>query len=138
MRNSANKKISFEGLLKEKPARVTYIDFWASWCAPCRTEMPNLKNLKTQFAGLGIEFICISIDETFTDWQSANAKENLDYYTNSYIINNPRNSAIIKQIKLTSIPRYLIYNKKGNLLNADAPAPGDPALLSLLNKLLKE
>ncbi|MEG1502277.1 MAG: TlpA disulfide reductase family protein, partial [Synergistaceae bacterium] len=51
------------------------IDFWASWCNPCRKEIPNLKAIYTKFADKGLEIISISIDKKETDWVKAMQQE---------------------------------------------------------------
>lgn len=53
------------------------IDFWASWCNPCRKEIPNLKNLYAKYADKGFQIISISIDKKKADWEKALQEEQL-------------------------------------------------------------
>lgn len=53
------------------------IDFWASWCVPCRKEIPNLKNLYAQYADKGFQIVSVSIDRKSEDWQKALKEEQL-------------------------------------------------------------
>ena len=55
------------------------IDFWASWCNPCRKEIPNLKKLYAQYSGKGFEIVSISIDQKKADWEKALKEEGLPW-----------------------------------------------------------
>ena len=55
------------------------VDFWASWCDPCRREIPNLKKLYEQFAPKGLEVVSISIDKDEEDWKEALEEEQLSW-----------------------------------------------------------
>lgn len=71
------KEISLEELCKGK--KYILIDFWASWCGPCRKEIPNLKNLYSKYAEKGFEIISISIDKKKEDWKKALEEEQLTW-----------------------------------------------------------
>lgn len=55
------------------------IDFWASWCGPCRKEIPNLKKVYAEFKEKGLKLVGLSIDEREADWRKAVKDEQLDY-----------------------------------------------------------
>ncbi|MEN2399050.1 redoxin domain-containing protein [Flavobacterium sp. MC2016-06] len=65
--------------LKEYKGKIVLIDFWASWCAPCRKKNPELIDLKQQFAAANFEIIGISRDKNKKQWISAIAKDKLDW-----------------------------------------------------------
>lgn len=54
-----------------KSNKLTLIDFWASWCAPCRAEMPNVKKLYAAYHDKGLEIYGVSLDENMVNWQNA-------------------------------------------------------------------
>lgn len=68
-------------LVKLSSLRGQYvlIDFWASWCGPCRKEIPNLKNVYADFKDKGLKLIGLSIDSREADWRKAVEEEKLDY-----------------------------------------------------------
>jgi thiol-disulfide isomerase/thioredoxin len=116
---------------------ITFIDFWASWCAPCREEMPYSKVLQKNFSGQPIRFVYISIDEKLHAWQKANESEGLSGYSHSYLLAHPKEAEIIKQLNITTIPRYIILNAEGKIINKNAPAPSDSTLIALLERYIE-
>jgi thiol-disulfide isomerase/thioredoxin len=71
-------KAHADGTLREGK-RLVVIDFWASWCAPCRREIPRLKELYAAFAPRGLEIISISIDKNAADWTKALDEEQMPW-----------------------------------------------------------
>ena len=59
--------------------RYTIIDFWASWCAPCRNEIPNLKKIYEKYSSEGLQIISISIDKNKEDWSKALEEEKFQW-----------------------------------------------------------
>lgn len=113
-----------------------YVDFWASWCAPCRAQMPASKKLKEEYGKKGIGFIYVSTDEDADAWKKAAKQLNLlPQY--SYVLPSGNESAVAKRFAITSIPRYLIIDANGNVISDQAPIPSDPKIKQMFNKLLK-
>ena len=68
-------------LVKLSSLRGQYvlIDFWASWCGPCRKEIPNLKKVYAEFKDKGLKLVGLSIDDREANWRKAIEEEKLDY-----------------------------------------------------------
>lgn len=62
-----------------KGKKYYLVDFWASWCGPCRKEIPNLKKLYELYKGKGLEIVSVSIDKNETAWKKALAEEKLSW-----------------------------------------------------------
>lgn len=60
-------------------AKLKLVDFWASWCAPCRAELPNVKKIYKKYRELGLEIIGVSIDQKPADWMKALEEEKLPW-----------------------------------------------------------
>ncbi len=129
---------NLDQIITENKNKVIYIDFWASWCAPCRTSMQVSKELRNQYKNKDIVFIYVSIDSDFNKWESAVKKELLYDYKNNFLAINYPNSIFYKQLQLNSIPRYVIYNKKSVLVNGNAPKPDSQEIITELDKYLNQ
>lgn len=116
--------------------RLILIDFWASWCIPCRAEMPYAAALKEKYSEKSVSFLYISIDEDTENWLKAVAQEKLDK-NNSYLLLHRDNAPFAKQYNISSIPRYMLFDKEGKVLMADAPRPSDTALINAIDRFLK-
>lgn len=101
---------------------LLYIDYWASWCAPCIKEMPSSASIRAQLSEQPISFIYISTDNEKENWMKAIDKHQLNGI--HYRITNGRNSKGLEDLNIPFIPRYMIYNN-GQLVNNDAPRPSE-------------
>lgn len=120
--NTKGEKIKIQDLFKKYKGKVIYIDFWASWCAPCLQQIPY--SLKQSKFYKNIEFVYISIDRSEKSWIKSNDKLLLGT-ENSYLIQNQDSSKFLKEIGLSSIPRHVIIDGNGKIVNYNAPGAED-------------
>lgn len=115
------------------------LDFWATWCKPCLYEFPflqqHIKNLRTK----KIVFIGISIDKDTdnSQWKTAALTNfgGLENYHN-YRVGDLHRKSLLAALKITSIPRYFIINKKGEILNDDFNNPSSKDFIKDLEQYL--
>ena len=103
--------------LKESLGKVTIIDFWASWCGPCRAENPSVVALYNEFHPQGLNIIGVSLDKDAKKWKEAIAKDGLvwPHVSNLKFWEDP----IAKQYNVQSIPATFILDEKGNIVAKD-------------------
>ena len=95
------------------PGRYTLIDFWASWCGPCRASFPHLRKVY-EANREKIEFISVSLDKNDSDWRKATDEEKLPWQ--QYCATPSFSRAIGKAYKITSIPTFLLIGPDGGII----------------------
>jgi thiol-disulfide isomerase/thioredoxin len=121
--------------------KVVYVDFWASWCGPCRTEMPfsrQLMNNLTTKQKQQVVFLYINIDEEEENWRKALDSwsiKDMGYHVISQ--GGWTASEAVKKYGIRSIPRYMLVNKKGEMVYPSAPRPSDQQTINEILKLLE-
>lgn len=135
LENVAGDKVSLKSIIKQQSSKFTIIDFWASWCVPCRAESPLFDELKSKYKN--IAFVKISLDDNdqVAAWKKAVSARKSKITADQYRILNVKSSEIAKRLKLTSIPRYVVLNANAEVIVIDAPRPSDPRITVLLNSL---
>lgn len=131
-------QIQLKDLLDKHKGRYIYIDLWASWCQPCLNEMEFSEKLNSRYKGKNITFLYFSLDTEAGSWKNMNRSFTAFMQAdNSYLLGGNFASGFAKTYRVTSIPRYLLLGPDGKILSANAPRPGDKALIAQLDKLLK-
>lgn len=102
------KQVKLSSLIKK--GEYTMLEFWASWCRPCRQEIPHLKKVHEKYKDFNI--ISISVDERDADWKKAMAKEGMTWTQ----VRNPEGfgGMVMGEYGINGIPACLILDKDGN------------------------
>lgn len=101
--------------------KVVLVDFWASWCKPCRMEMPNVKRVYDQYKSKGFEIIGVSLDRDKGAWTGAIAQDGLPWKHVSDL--GFWNNAAAQQYGVSSIPYTVLVNKDGKVLGKNLRGP---------------
>ena len=109
--------------------QLVYVDVWASWCGPCKAEIPSLKKLEEEYKEKDIVFLSVSVDEDKEAWLNMVNKEELggvQLWANGW-------SKITKDYAIFGIPRFMLFSTDGNVISTDAPRPSSEEIRPLLD-----
>ncbi|MEE9407691.1 MAG: redoxin family protein [Polaribacter sp.] len=121
--------------------KYVYIDVWATWCGPCIREIPSLQNLEKKYHKKNIEFVSISTDESRRNggsWEAAEKKWR-DFVKAKQMSGVQlwagQDNSFQRAYQINGIPRFILIDPKGNIVDANAPRPSDPRLKELFTSL---
>lgn len=122
--------------LTDLKGKYVYIDLWATWCGPCRTEIPYLQKIEKKYHGKNIEFVSISIDKLKDQekWRKFVETNNLSGI--QLFADRDWESDFVTQYGVTGIPRFILLDPQGNIIESDAERPSSPNLQVQLDSLL--
>lgn len=110
---------ALKGLLKREPARPIVINFWATWCDPCRDEFPDLVKLDKQYRPQGVDFAAVSLDD-LADIKTTVPKFLLQMRATmpAYLLNAPDPDLAMNGVDPTwtgALPATFLYNAQGEI-----------------------
>jgi peroxiredoxin len=105
------KEISLHDVLGKK---VTIIDFWASWCTPCRVESPNMVKLNKEFKSKGLNIVGVSLDNNMAEWTAAIYADELNWYHASNL--KQWQDPIVLSYNIMGIPSTFILDADGKIV----------------------
>ncbi|MDO5977835.1 TlpA family protein disulfide reductase [Flavivirga spongiicola] len=121
--------------LDDLKGKYVYIDVWATWCGPCKYEIPFLQKVEEQYHDKNIHFVSISTDQQKDKdkWKKMIADKALGGI--QLITDNDFNTAFINAYKIRGIPQFILLDPDGNIVQANAPRPSDEKLIALFDEL---
>lgn len=122
--------------LKSLRGKYVYIDVWATWCGPCKKEIPHLTRIEEEYEKRNIHFVSLSVDKPVdkNKWVQYVRQNKLKGI--QLITENAFDAEFIRKFNINSIPRFILIDPDGKIISADAKRPSDPALKAQLDGLL--
>lgn len=114
--------------LEDLRGKYVYIDCWATWCVPCKGEIPHLKKLEETFHGMNIAFVSISCDRDKAKWEAMVKEQNL---TGIQLWGNEDNE-FLRKYRVQGIPRFIFIGPDGRIINPDMTRPSDPKTIEAI------
>jgi thiol-disulfide isomerase/thioredoxin len=119
--------------------KYVYIDLWATWCKPCIAQFPALKKLEKDYRNKSIVFMSISTDDdkTARSWEKARKvwREGVQKFKLKGVQLFAGEKQFTTDYLVGTIPRFILLDPQGKIVDNDAPRPGDPKLIKLFNEL---
>lgn len=97
---------------KDFKGKYLIVDFWASWCGPCRQEIPHLKEVYKKYKDKGLEILSVSVDAKPADWKKAMAEEKMAWPQ----INAVESKPVMAQYLFSGIPYLVVVDKDGKII----------------------
>ena len=111
--------------------KYVYIDIWATWCGPCKQEIPYMKALEKEFEDAEIVFLGLSIDRDKSAWQEMVRSGEL---SGVQLYLGPQ-SKFQEAYRIEGIPRFILLDKEGKILSNDMSRPSDDITIESLRNL---
>ncbi len=128
--DKTGKKVGLEDL----KGKVVYVDVWATWCGPCKVEIPHLEKLQEKFHDQPVAFVSVSIDQNAEAWEKMVKENNMSGI--QILADQAGNSQICKDYKIKGIPRFILIDQAGNIVNAQADRPSRGTVAGEIEALL--
>lgn len=119
--------------LKKLRGKYVYIDVWATWCKPCRAEIPFLQKLEKEMRGKKIVFVSLSSDQDKKKWEDFVKDKKLG---GVQLFMGEKGNDFLDFFRIEGIPHFILLDKKGRILNANMGQPsvaGTRARLMMLD-----
>ena len=121
--------------LSDLRGKLLYIDIWGTWCIPCIEEMPHLTKLQERFKDdPRILIMSISVDPNINTWKRFLDKRKPIW--KQYIVDKQNNAILDKDYRVFGIPRFILIDKDGRFINAEAMRPSYEGIAEYLEELL--
>jgi thiol-disulfide isomerase/thioredoxin len=113
--------------LSDFKGRTTVLDFWATWCGPCKADMPHLAELEKRYVDR-VNFVSINVWDDREKWKVMSAELGLRHS----MFLTKEGMAQLEPYMLRGIPRYMLIDKDMRIISIAAPRPSSPELLKLI------
>jgi thiol-disulfide isomerase/thioredoxin len=130
--DSSGKMVS----LSKFKGQYLIIDFWASWCHPCIENIPFIQKLKRKYKNDSLQILSYSVDTDGKKWKTAIRKYEFSG-TQVSDLNGFYGLLPVYCKVAVGVPRYMLFDKSGKLINTDLPQPDNPELNKILDGILK-
>lgn len=117
--------------LADFAGKYLYIDLWATWCAPCRKELPYLRQLEQDYEDDNVTFVSMSIDEHSADWKAFIEKQEMAGLQLFLGVS----SSFYKTYGITGIPHFIMIGPDGTIVDENMLRPSSPEIRSYFDRL---
>ena len=121
--------------LDDLKGKYVYIDVWATWCGPCKAEIPFLKEVEKSYHGKNIEFVSLSVDrpDAYDAWRNMIKEKELGGI--QLLADKNFDSQFVQDYLIKGIPRFILIDPNGDIVNSNAPRPSNKKLVELFQEL---
>ncbi|MFC2107509.1 thioredoxin-like domain-containing protein [Bacteroidota bacterium] len=128
--------LTFDDVLAKYKGNVIYLDFWASWCGPCKAEMPNSAKLSKKLKDEAVVFLYCSTDRDPDAWERM--IRIMQLHGLHYRLGKNTRKPVFEEYGIRYIPHYVIFDKKGKMVKNNMTRPGDAETEKMIRELLEK
>jgi thiol-disulfide isomerase/thioredoxin len=128
-------KLAAAGLEGDLPAtegKVLLVDFWASWCAPCKESFPSLAKIHAEYASRGLLVIGVSVDDKATDYRSF-----LTRHKPPFLTLRDQGKKLVSAVAVPAMPTSFLVSREGRVLAVFKGYHGDKTDKTLVEAIEK-
>jgi thiol-disulfide isomerase/thioredoxin len=125
----------FASIMKKYKGKVVYVDFWATWCGPCRSGIEEIKPLKEEMAGENVAFVYLTNQTSPENTYSAMISEIKGEH---YRLSADQWNYLAGKFNISGIPHYVLAGKNGEVINPKLGHMSNEQLKTELEKRIKE
>jgi len=104
------KNFGLEGTLPDMAGKVVLVDFFASWCGPCKASFPAMEELRKKYADKGLVIVAVNLDQKKEDMEEFLKKYHVDFP----IVRDAANK-LVSQVKIATMPSSFLVDKDGKV-----------------------
>lgn len=124
-------------IIKEHQGKIIYLDIWATWCSPCRKEMPFSKKLEKSFNSDKVDFVYLCLDSEEEKWKALISELKIE--GSHYLATSDQSRFIYQMFEMAGVPQYVLIDTKGNVIEKGIQLrPSESLIKTKIDKLLKE
>jgi len=113
-------KFKLEGKLPDLKGKVVIVDFWASWCAPCKESFPTMNDLQTRYGAQGLTIIGINVDEKNSDMVDFLKKHSADF-----TVVRDAAQKLVDKVDISTMPTSFLIDSSGKVRFAHSGFRGE-------------
>ncbi len=126
---------AFESFIAQYKGKVIFLDFWETWCMPCKMGMAQIAPLKEELKDSNVVFVCVASQSSPKDtWNVLTKGIRAEHYRLSQSEYYP----LYQRFSIKTIPRYVLISKDGRIVNSDVGHKPNDELKRMILKLIKE
>lgn len=116
--------------------KVIYIDFWSTWCGPCRGELPHAERLQQELANSDTVFLNLCAKSEQEDWRRLIKQKEIS--GQNFLLDDSEYHELAKQYEINGFPTYVLLDRNGKVVSKNAPRPSSlKEVKALINNALK-
>jgi len=124
----------FSEIGKQFKGKLVYVDIWATWCSPCRNEMPASLKMRDYFAGKNVAFVYICLESSKSNWEKT--IKDMKIEGNHYLISKEQSKEFKKRYAIKGVPTFMLIGKDGTILKGETTSPSQDITYKTIEELL--